>query len=893
MRAHAFSLIALLGLAASSAYAAGGDASDQFLDAFLNFQRGEKAETSGNARGALSAYNKAIDILDGISGRWPDWNPAIVKHRREKAAEAVSRLQPAARGSGSQRPTASLPVEPELPSSGNDAVLPSDTSFPSPEPPVRSSNRRGSKESGDPIQEIQSRIKSLQEDLTATRDRLNKATQDKEDLAEKYNKALKDAKEATEKMEVLQKRADRAESALIDAEHSGTKSSADMDALRKESAAAKKALRQLQIERDAEMELNEQFAGRINASRNQLSSTSTERDTAKKENAAMRKQLDEVTKTKTDLETKLGKAQDELSKTSTERDTFKKENAAVPKKIAEMQKQLDAVIHEKGDLETKLSKVQEQLTKVSGERDEAVAQLTKMKEAAKNVDKLLAENTQLMTKLQDAQKQITTFKAEGAEKDKKIADLNKELTSTRTQLADVQKQSAQYQTQMDELRQQLETQAKELTAVKTEASAGIAERKKLSEENDLLRGIVLRQQKEQARRDRVKKLVLDQLGKLEVHSKALVEQVELLGSPIVKLSDKERKLFKEPQLSISDSELTFTAVDATTSAQATPAEPAPAPAPDPAPIAETAPAPQPSVTTTAPTPASKTAKETKAKAPDTTPTPEPAAPAPETKVADAQPSGNFALDALPDITLGSGKSEKKTELASARTTTVTSSAPSGRSSIEGDLPAKEKGSGSIGGGPSVKTGLDPAVPEDLVGLARDAKDQFERGNYREAEKIYEKALAKAPNNLYVLSNLGVVRFRQSKYKLAEEAFKKAIAVAPEDDFSHCTLGIVSYQQQKFDDAIQSLTRALAINPKNPTAHNYLGITASQKGWQEAAQKELETAVAIDPNYADAHFNLAVVFATQSPSNKDEARKHYKRAVELGAEPDSALEQLLK
>ena len=58
-------------------------------------------------------------------------------------------------------------------------------------------------------------------------------------------------------------------------------------------------------------------------------------------------------------------------------------------------------------------------------------------------------------------------------------------------------------------------------------------------------------------------------------------------------------------------------------------------------------------------------------------------------------------------------------------------------------------------------------------------------------------------------------------------------------------------------------------------------------------EELETATELDPNYADAHFNLAVVFGTQSPPNKDEARKHYKRAIELGAEPDTALEQLIK
>jgi Flp pilus assembly protein TadD len=136
-------------------------------------------------------------------------------------------------------------------------------------------------------------------------------------------------------------------------------------------------------------------------------------------------------------------------------------------------------------------------------------------------------------------------------------------------------------------------------------------------------------------------------------------------------------------------------------------------------------------------------------------------------------------------------------------------------------------------------------------------------------------------------------FARSKLETREESFKKAI-VAPEDaPFSHCTLGIVYYSQGKYDEAVNELTKAVAINPKNATAHNYLGITASQKGWQEAAQTELEAATALDPNYADAFFNLAVVFATQQPPNKENARKHYKRATELGADRDSALEQLIK
>ena len=195
-------------------------------------------------------------------------------------------------------------------------------------------------------------------------------------------------------------------------------------------------------------------------------------------------------------------------------------------------------------------------------------------------------------------------------------------------------------------------------------------------------------------------------------------------------------------------------------------------------------------------------------------------------------------------------------------------------------------------GPTVQTTA-PAVPDELAPIAREAKENFDKGKYRAAEKQYQQILTKAPNNLHSLSNLGVVYFRTGKWKAAELTLKKAVAIAPKDEFAHTTLGIVYYRQSKFDDAITELTTALGINPKSATAHNYLGITASQKGWQEAAIKEMLDAIAVNPDYADAHFNLAVVYATGEPPATEKAKQHYVKATSLGADPDPALEKLLR
>ncbi|MDQ6656517.1 MAG: tetratricopeptide repeat protein, partial [Verrucomicrobiota bacterium] len=198
-----------------------------------------------------------------------------------------------------------------------------------------------------------------------------------------------------------------------------------------------------------------------------------------------------------------------------------------------------------------------------------------------------------------------------------------------------------------------------------------------------------------------------------------------------------------------------------------------------------------------------------------------------------------------------------------------------------------------GGAANAQPAFQPGVPDELVPLAREAKENFDAGKFRASEKQYEQILAKSPNNLYAISNLGAVYFRTGRLKAAELTLKKAVTLAPKDEFSRRTLGIVYYRQAKYDEAVTELTKALAINPKSYIAHNYLGITASEKGWQEAAEKEMLEAISANPDYVDAHYNLAVIYATNKPPARELAKRHYSKAMELGAEANPSLEQLIR
>ena len=206
---------------------------------------------------------------------------------------------------------------------------------------------------------------------------------------------------------------------------------------------------------------------------------------------------------------------------------------------------------------------------------------------------------------------------------------------------------------------------------------------------------------------------------------------------------------------------------------------------------------------------------------------------------------------------------------------------------------EKKSTSATGKSNANSTAVPNVLPSELQEIAAAARMNVEQGKFRTAEKQYQTVLAKDPQNLDALSNLGVVYFRTGKIGSAESTLKKALTIAPDDDFVLTTLGIVHYRQSRFDEALKELRKAIELNPNSATAHNYLGITASQKGRQQEAEKEMLQAIAEDPNYADAHFNLAVILITTQPPSRELAKEHYARATALGTQPSPSLETLLQ
>ncbi|MEI6033831.1 MAG: tetratricopeptide repeat protein [Verrucomicrobiae bacterium] len=185
------------------------------------------------------------------------------------------------------------------------------------------------------------------------------------------------------------------------------------------------------------------------------------------------------------------------------------------------------------------------------------------------------------------------------------------------------------------------------------------------------------------------------------------------------------------------------------------------------------------------------------------------------------------------------------------------------------------------------------VPEVASRAASEGKAAFLRKDYAGARKAYQRVLTLMPESLVGLVNLGVVEHCAGNVGRAEELLKKAVSIRLENPAAWLTLGMIHMDQEKFDEALADLSQAVLQDPRNPRARNFLGVVIGRKGWIDGAQSELRRAVELDPSYSDAHYNLAVFYLEEKPPSTELARRHYFRAIELGAEKDAEIEKVLK
>ncbi|AMV38182.1 tetratricopeptide repeat protein [Planctomyces sp. SH-PL62] len=160
------------------------------------------------------------------------------------------------------------------------------------------------------------------------------------------------------------------------------------------------------------------------------------------------------------------------------------------------------------------------------------------------------------------------------------------------------------------------------------------------------------------------------------------------------------------------------------------------------------------------------------------------------------------------------------------------------------------------------------------------RSQEESGDLAGAEAAYRDALKKDPRRADAEVRLAVLAEERGERKQADEHFDRAVKLAPNDPDVLCDRGYSYYLQRRWADAEGCFRKAIKKDSRHARSHNNLGLVLARQGEREAALVEFAKAGC---DRADAQSNLALVLAMEG--RLEDARAIY--AEVAAAKPASA------
>lgn len=751
------------------------DPAREYFSAYQEYQRAERLEREGRSGDAIAKFRYVATQLGQIKSQFPDWQPMVIDFRLGKTKEAILRLE-------GSLDTATLGPPPDLPmvDGSDEDVL----------PPVQAGRRDAGgvpvsisispveEGTGVPAEPVISDAPppDVGEDAPdRVREQLRAEQNRNAELEAKLRQGEADLSAASMELEKTKVVVVDLNTKLRQLEEAGGVSPETTEAAREEMEKLAAAAKDLEAALAAANAEKEDLSGKV---------------------AESTKQLEELTARAETAETR-------AKELETERD------AAV--------KQAEEAKGEVQSLTAKVTELEEEKTQLVAARDQAQQEAAEAKTALEKSADLIEANKQLEQKLAEAAQQIEGMTSDAAAKEEVITGLNADLDKVRAELAAAQTKLKDDRARFDQLQlvnDQLLKEYDEVTGALAAVKLGdvtAAEAKLIQQENEVLRGIIMRQIKEQARREQAYRLAQEEMERLEIRSDTLNDRINQLAKPTLELTEAEQEMLKRPVVTVLE---------------------------------------------TSPDRFSAQIEMLK----------------PDADAAGATPAADAPATADPTTTTASAETPATGETANA--------------AADGETPPATE---TAAAADALTTELSPEV----MALITEARDQFVKGNFAEAENLYQKFVELQPNSVVALANLGVAQFRQGKLTAAQLALEKAIAVDPKDAFSLTTLGAVMIEQSRIEDAIGYLERANESQADDPITLNYLGVASSQLGQFGKAEQSLRRAITVNPEYAEAHFNLAVIYATAKPPSIALAKRHYEKALELGSSPDQRLASMLQ
>lgn len=131
------------------------------------------------------------------------------------------------------------------------------------------------------------------------------------------------------------------------------------------------------------------------------------------------------------------------------------------------------------------------------------------------------------------------------------------------------------------------------------------------------------------------------------------------------------------------------------------------------------------------------------------------------------------------------------------------------------------------------------------------------GKLADAEGLYKTLLSYFPQQVEILSTLGIVLLQQGRSEAGIQQLKKSLSINPNQPAALYNMAVELQKLTLLDEALACYNQALRLNPQDINALINRGNTLKDlKKYQEAIAS-FESALALKPNIPSAHWNKAL------------------------------------
>ncbi len=168
--------------------------------------------------------------------------------------------------------------------------------------------------------------------------------------------------------------------------------------------------------------------------------------------------------------------------------------------------------------------------------------------------------------------------------------------------------------------------------------------------------------------------------------------------------------------------------------------------------------------------------------------------------------------------------------------------------------------------------------DDMETVFENAMTLREANKFEAALKIYDKVLAKDPENARAHQERGAVLASLNRYEAAIAEENQALKLNPESHLAHIYKGMIYFNKNQFTEAHKEFSEAARIKPDNSVAHVRLGSVCERLNRLDEAIVEFKKAIELKPDNVVSYVGLCDVYLRQG--DIDKAVEEAEQAVKI-------------